>query len=182
MISPGEEAGSDKVTGRRWQGALFLFLCLALSIFLMGHSLIVSVEATACLENFAASVNGERPYLRVAEMSLRQLAYAAGRRFSVDELIVGTLGLFPLVPFWVAWMNARDRPSRQLWMVAAVIALIVIVWWVFTSDLTGFYDCDLNGVSLGILFMPLVYTAAALVATLVLALLRSIVLLAMGRE
>lgn len=167
---------------RRRQGVLFLFLALALSAFLMGHSLLVQVDFDSCFGNLAASISGERPYRRVAEMSLGQLAYAAGQAISADQLIVAVLGLLPLSPFWIAWTVSRSWPMQKLWIVAAIVALGVIAGWVLATGLTGFYDCDRNGVSLGIVFAPILYTAATLAATLALAALRSVVLSAMGRE
>jgi hypothetical protein len=169
------------MSGRR-QSVLFLFLSLALSAFLLGHALLVQVDFEACFGNLVASVNGERPYRRVAEMSLGQLAHSAGQAFSADPLIVAVLGLLPLSPFWIAWTVSRSRPMRKLWIVSAIVALVVIAGWTFTTGLAGFYDCDRNGVSLGLLFAPIVYTAATSAATLALAALRSVFLSATGRE
>lgn len=166
----------------RKQGATFLFLSLALSAFLIGHSLIVQVDFDACFGSLAESVNGHRPYRGVAEMSFGQLAHAAGRAISGDQLMFAVLGLLPLSPFWLAWRISRDGRSRQLWIVSAIVALIVIVCWTFTMDPTEYHDCDLKGVSLGIAFAPIVYTAMTLAATLALAFLRSLFPSAMDAE
>lgn len=121
----------------RRQSLALIFLSLALSAFLIGHSLVVEVEI---------------------------------------------LGFLPLSPFSIAWSMTRDGRSRQLWIVAAAVAFIAIVCWTLASDLTDFYDCDLNGVSLAIIIAPIVYTAATSAATLVLAAVRSLFLSATGRE
>lgn len=168
--------------GRRRQDLTFLFLSLALSAFQMGHALLVQVDFEACFGNLAASVSGERPYRRVVEMSLDQLADAAGRAMSADPLIVGFVALLPLTPFWIAWTVSQSRTMRRLWIVSAIVAVVVIVGWTLRTGLTGFHDCDRNGVSLGLLFAPLLYTAAALAATLALAALRSVFLSATGRR
>lgn len=164
------------------QSALFFFLSLALSIFVVGHSLVVQVDFEACFGNLAESVNGRRPSRTVAEMSFGQVAYAAGQAISAVQLIIAVLGLLPLVPFWIAWRLSRDRPLRQLWTVSAIVAFIVIVCWILTMEITEFHKCDLKGVSLGILFAPVEYMAMTLAATLALAFFQSLFLIAMGRE
>lgn len=166
----------------RRQGATFFFLSLALSAFLMGHSLIVQVDFDACFGNLAESVNGRRPHRGVAQMSLVQLAHAAGRAFSADQLMFAVLGLLPLSPFWLAWRVSRDGPSRRLWIVSATVALVVIVCWTLTMDPTEFHDCDLKGVSLGLPFAPILYSGMTLAATLVLAFLRSLFPSPLDRE
>ena len=168
--------------GEKRQSVLFYVLSLALALFMMGHSLVVQVEFEACFGNLAASLNGDRPYLRVAEMSLGRLASLAGQSISADHLVIAALGLLPLLPFRIAWAASGDRLSRHLWTASAIAAFLVIVGWTVTSELTDFYDCDLNGVSLAILFAPILYTAATSAATLVVAGLRSVALSAMGRE
>lgn len=168
--------------GERRQRILLYFLSLALSLFLMGHYLIVEIEFEACFGNMAASVSGQRPYLRVAEMSFGQLAYSAARAISAEHLILAAFGLLPLSPFLLAWSVARDKLSRQLWVASAIAAFIVILGWTATRDLADFYDCDLNGVSLGIMLAPILYTAATMAAALAFAGVRSVVLSALGRE
>ncbi|HEX8620794.1 MAG TPA: hypothetical protein VF718_02405 [Allosphingosinicella sp.] len=161
---------------------MFLLLSLALSAFLLGHALLVQADFEACFGNYVASIGGERPYRRVAEMALGELAGAAVRAFSADQLIVAVLGLLPLAPFWIAWTVSRSRGMRKLWIVSAIVALIVIVGWTFTTGLAGFYDCDRSGVSLGLLLAPVVYAAATLTGALVLAALRSVFVSATGAE
>lgn len=168
--------------GRRRTHLLFLFLALAFSAFLTGHALLVQVDFEACFENLGRSVDGVRPYRRVAEMSLSQMAQAAGGALSADYLILAVPALLPFTPFWVAWAVSRSRAMQTLWIVAAIVAFVVIAGWLFTTGLAGFYECDRNGVTVGIAIAPFLYTAATLAATLVLAGLRGVFLSATGRE
>jgi hypothetical protein len=166
----------------RRQSLLFFLLSVALSAFLMGHSLLVQVDFEACFGNVVESLRGNRPYRQVVEMSFGQLAYSAGQAISVNHLIIALFGLLPLSPFWIARMVSQGRLFRQLCFVSAIVAFIVIVGWYLTNDLREFYDCDRNGVSLGILVAPILYTAVTSATTLALVFLRSLFLSATGRE
>jgi 4-amino-4-deoxy-L-arabinose transferase-like glycosyltransferase len=169
------------MSGRRRQGILLIFLSLALSAFLVGHSLIVDVDAHACFESYSASINGERPFLRVSEMSFAQLASSARQAITADAIIFAVLGLLPLAPFLLAWRFSRDRSGR-FWIACAIAALVAIVFSISTTELTSYYDCDLNGVSLGILIAPVMYMVMTTAAVVALALLQFIFRLVMDRE
>ena len=172
MTASGEKPG--RASGR-WQGLLIFFLCLALAAFLTAHSLFVYLEAEACFD--AMSLHDSHSYLRVADMPFGQLARSVGRIISTGDLIIAGLGFLPLLPFLVAWMVSPDRGSRRLWLVSAIVTFIAITGWTVSLGLAEFYECDRNGVSLGIVALPILYTAATLAATLLLALLRSVVTL-----
>ena len=150
--------------GRTNQTILLLLASLLLSLFLVGHSLVVEAEFEACFGNYVASINGERPYERVGEMSLGELVFAAGRQFSDDQLILAVFGLFPLVPFIVAWLASKTERTRKFWIVSALVAAVVIIIRVSSTSLTSFYDCDRNGVSIAILLGPLLYMTVNAVA------------------
>nr|WP_294814395.1 hypothetical protein [uncultured Sphingomonas sp.] len=155
--------------GRTKRQALALLLfSIAFSLFAMWHSLVVDVDYEACFGNYAAAVNGERPYLRVEEMSFRALARAAAGNFSPSTLIIGALGLLPLFPFVTAWFFSGDARTRMFWVVSALCALIVMVSAISMRSLTEFYDCDLNGVSMGVLFAPIFYMLLNMAAAAVL--------------
>jgi len=161
---------------RRAQGIGLLALSAGLSLFLMVHAALVSVDFEACFGNFAASINGERLYLRVGDMSLGALVLAAGRQFSWDQPIVAVVGLLPLSPFAVAWSVSRTNRARLFWVVAAFVGLVCVVAGVSTRNLGAFHDCDRNGVGVEILVAPLVYAAINLMVVLVLVALRFLAL------
>lgn len=162
---------------------LLLALPLVLSLSLTAHSLIVEVESFACFENLGASIDGgERPYLRVGEMSVSELAQASIQQFSAEDLILAGLGLLPMLPFLIAWLVSRDKETGMFWPVSGFAALIIIGAGVSRHDLTAFYDCDLNGVSLGMIFAPILFTAINTVAVIILAAFRSVALDLAGRK
>lgn len=155
--------------GRTKRQALALLLfSIAFSLFAMWHSLVVDVDYEACFGNYAAAINGERPYPRVDEMSFRALARAAAGNFSSSTLIIGAVGLLPLFPFVAAWFISRDAQACMFWVVSALFALIVMVSAISMTSLTEFYDCDLNGVSLGVLFAPIGHMFLNVVAVAIL--------------
>lgn len=168
------------MSARRTQGILLLLFSLALSIFLMMHESAVEADFEACFENFVASVNGSRPYPQVRGISFGELFHRTVWQFSADRLIIGALGLFPLSPFVAAWLVSKDERARMFWVASALVALIATVAWVSTTSLAAYYDCDLNGVGLGILFAPIMYAAISVIAVLGLAVLRFLVLLFAG--
>jgi hypothetical protein len=131
----------------------------------MVHATIVDIDFKACFENYVASINGARPYRMVSEMSFRALVFAVKDRLS-DELIVGALGLLPLLPFSIAWFASRTARWRTLWIICALVSLAIIIVGYYRSGLAGFYDCDRNGISLGILLVPLVFTIINFVTVL----------------
>jgi hypothetical protein len=139
------------------QAISLLLFSAAFSLFVMWHSLVVEVDFEACFGNYSAAINGDRPYLMVDEMSFGALNRAVARRFSPDTLIIGALGLLPLFPFVTAWFLSRDARTRMFWVVSALFALIIMVSAISMKSLTEFYDCDRNGVSLGVLFAPVFY-------------------------
>ena len=167
---------------RRREGGLLLVLVLGLALFLTAHAVIVRVDFDACLGNYAASINGERPYQRAAEMPFGELVSATFRAFSVEHLIVAGLGLLPLTPFLVAWAASKDKQSSRFWIACASLAAGLIVYWTSTSRLLDFYDCDLGGESLAIVLAPILYTTLSVVAALILAVLRWLTLLMTNRE
>lgn len=155
--------------GRTKKQAISLLLfSVAFSLFAMWHSLVVDVDYEACFGNYAAAINGKRPYLRVDEMSFGALARAAAGNFSPSSLVIGALGLLPLFPFVIAWFFSKDARTRMFWVVSALFALIVMISAILMRSLTEFYDCDLNGVSLGVLFAPIIYMFLNVVAVAVL--------------
>ncbi|PSJ42923.1 hypothetical protein [Allosphingosinicella deserti] len=164
------------------QGVVLLILMVGVSLFLTAHASVVRVDFDACFGNYGASINGERPFQRVAEMSLGNLVSATFRAFSTEHLIVAALGLLPLSPFLVAWAFPRKRGSGRFWIACASLAAGLIVYWTFTSRLMDFYDCDLNGESLALLLAPILYTTLSVVAALVLAVLRWVTVLMTDRE
>lgn len=162
-------------TGRKRQGLLLLLFSIVFSLFLMTHSAIVGVDYEACFSNYGAAINGERPYLRAGEMSFGALMRAAGGQLSTDGLIIGALGLLPLSPFLIAWRFSERAPV--FWVASALLSLIVMIVAISTRSLTEFYDCDLNGVSLGLLFAPILYLVANMIAVAGLAVLYYLMLL-----
>lgn len=169
------------MSARRRQGVFFILLSLALSIFLIGHSLLVEVDFEACFGNLAASINGSRPYHRVGEMSFGELFYAASRAISVDQLIIAIFGFLPLSPFLICWNYSKSEHRRAFWTISALAAFAAIIALVSTRGLMDFYECDRNGVSLAILIAPIMYMAISLVAVLSLAFLRLLALNIIGR-
>jgi hypothetical protein len=153
---------------RRKQGIFLLFLAAMLSLFLMLHAVVVSVDFEACFGNLAAVYNQDQ-YARVGEMSFGALALAVGRQFSAEDMIVAGVGLLPLTPFAIAWRGSRDDQARSFWLVSALVACVVIVAVTLATGLEGFYDCDRSGVSLGILIAPILYAAVNVVVAFVLA-------------
>ena len=158
--------------GSRVQGGVLLLAAVALSLFLLGHSLLVEVDHHACFENFATAIHGQHPYLRPAEMAPGVLARAALRRFSGDDLIVLASGLLPLLPFGIAWRLSRTSKTRLFWLVFTLAAVLVIVTGVSMSSLADFHDCDRKGVDLGIVVAPLAYMLVNLAAMSILVTLR----------
>lgn len=154
--------------GTKRQAISLLLFSIAFSFFAMWHSLVVDVDYEACFGNHAAAINGKRPYLMVDEMSFRALVRAAAGNFSPSTLIIGALGSLPLFPFVTAWFLSRDAWTRMFWVVSALCALIVMVSAISMTSLTEFYDCDLNGVSLGVLFAPIFYMLLNMAAAAVL--------------
>jgi hypothetical protein len=142
---------------RNAQRVALLALAVALSLFLAAHALVVEVDFDACFGNYAASINGARPYRMVGDMSVGEVIAAAIARISTGTLLVAGLSLFSLLPFIVAWSLSRSPSARAMWLVAAAIGFGVIVVGTATSDLTGFYECDRNGIGLGALIGPFLY-------------------------
>lgn len=132
-----------------------LGLSLALSIFLTLHSTVVNIDYDACFENYASSINGMHPYNMVGEMSFRELTLAMMNRFSASDLFVAAIGLLALLPFSVAWLTSKDEQSGILWVILTFIEVILIIFITTTYRLKDFYDCDLNGISLGIVVIPM---------------------------
>lgn len=165
----------------RRQGGLLICLSLALAAFLAGQALFVWVDYEACFENNTAVSSGER-LLRVAEMSLAQLAYVASKTIGADQVLFATLGLLPLCPFWIAWKLSDDRGTQKLWVMTAIVAFVAIVAWNVTIPLSELYDCDRKGVSLGLVLMPFTYTVGTLAAAVVLAVARSLYLSLSGMD
>ena len=145
-----------------------LLFSIAFSLFAMWHSLIVDVDYEACFGNYGAAINGERPYLRVEEMSFGAVARSVAGNFSPSSLVIGALGLLPLFPFVTAWFFSRDARTGAFWVISALFALVIMVSAILMRNLTDFYDCDLNGVGLGVLFAPIVYMFLNVVAVAVL--------------
>jgi hypothetical protein len=153
-----------------------------LSLFLVVHGLLVEVDFHACYENYAMSVGGGRRYPMVGEMSLPELAHAAGQRFSTDDLIIAALGLLPLLPFLAAWLTSRSKQTRTFWLISGLASLVIIVAWICSQELSDYYDCDLNGVSLGILLQPILCTAINAAVVIALAALRPLAFELVGKE
>ena len=85
-------------------------------------------------------------------------------------------------PFFVAeaqakrWLRAQVRNSSGHTPAGLPTARVMIVA-ISTRSLTEFYDCDLNGVSLGLLFAPILYLVANMIAVAGLAVLYYLMLL-----
>lgn len=138
----------------------------------MFHSLAVQLDYDACFANLDETVGGSRHVPRVAEMSIAELAFAAGRRFTGNDLIFAAFALLPLAPFSVAWLAAGEASARLFWCAAALVALVAFVGWTWLSGVTAFYDCDRNGVSLALLALPILYMVISLAALPLVAALR----------
>jgi hypothetical protein len=179
IVEPDQ--GRSRTMSQRRQALLLFGLSLAVAMVLIGQSLIVQVDFEACFGNYAASINGERPFRRVSEMSPGELASGASRSASVDQLIIGVLGLLPLAPFLAGWTTSKRPQARRFWIVCALVATIAIIAWTATRSPTDFYDCELNGVSLGLAIAPIFYAAVNAIAALVLAAFRSTILDLIGR-
>ena len=133
-----------------------LLFSIAFSLFAMWHSLIVDVDYEACFGNYGAV------------MSFGAVARSVAGNFSPSSLVIGALGLLPLFPFVTAWFFSRDARTGAFWVISALFALVIMVSAILMRNLTDFYDCDLNGVGLGVLFAPIVYMFLNVVAVAVL--------------
>ena len=150
---------------------IVIALGVALALLIAVHGLLVQVDFNACFENYANMLSPDAPRLeRVGEMSWAALLQTSSSTIGADQPYLFALGLLPLCPFLFGILLARTWRSAVLCAELAVVAALLIGGFYVQSlsilfgGSTEFYDCDRNGVSVALGYVPISFFLLGLVA------------------